>query len=382
MAPIGEVLRSAREQKSLSLDRVADETNIAKRYLAALEAEDFTVFPGDPYVIGFLRNYADYLGLPSDDLVASYKNMKIQEQPVPIEELIPRRGPSPLLVVGGAAGLVGVLVVALLLIVGGHRAHSTVTQAAMEHHQPTQYQMDSSGFDKRMYVGDSLLVNLGGQKYKLGLSRIDDAVTLDTPAGPTRLILGEEGTIDLDRNNQPELKVLVSDLAKMDPSKGAELRFDFVSAEAAAAAAAASPTPATDAGPDNGAASQQAAAAPPPEPAAPAGSKSSVLFEAGRSPYPFVLSVTFRGACLFRYEIDRKDRDERYYHKGETITINANNSVKLWASNGQSAKLTVSASGGKSADLDLGGPGEVSVKRIAWSQADSGNWTLSAYDMD
>ena len=68
MTPIGEQLRAARERKGLTLDRVADETNIAKRYLAGLEAEDFTVFPGDPYVIGFLRNYADYLGLASDEL--------------------------------------------------------------------------------------------------------------------------------------------------------------------------------------------------------------------------------------------------------------------------------------------------------------------------
>ena len=83
MTPIGEQLRAARERKGLTLDRVADETNIAKRYIAGLEAEDFTVFPGDPYVIGFLRNYADYLGLPSDEFVNTYKNIKIQEQPMP-----------------------------------------------------------------------------------------------------------------------------------------------------------------------------------------------------------------------------------------------------------------------------------------------------------
>ena len=99
MTPIGEQLRAVRERKGLTLDRVADETNIAKRYLSGLEAEDFTVFPGDPYVIGFLRNYAEYLGLPSDEFVTTYKNMKIQEQPMPIEELIrgavPRPSPSP-----------------------------------------------------------------------------------------------------------------------------------------------------------------------------------------------------------------------------------------------------------------------------------------------
>ena len=40
------------------------------------------------------------------------------------------------------------------------------------------------------------------------------------------------------------------------------------------------------------------------------------------------------------------------------------------------------ASGGKSADLDMGGAGEVAVKRIAWSQAETGGWSLSAADVD
>ena len=95
-----------------------------------------------------------------------------------------------------------------------------------------------------------------------------------------------------------------------------------------------------------------------------------------------MVSVTFRGSCMFRYEVDKRDRDERYYRKGETVTVNANNSLRLWASNAQAVKMTVQASGGKSADLDLGGAGEVAVKRIAWTQGDSGGWTLGAADVD
>ena len=236
MAPIGELLRSAREQKSLSLDRVADETNIAKRYLAALEAEDFTIFPGDPYVIGFLRNYADYLGLSSDEMVSSYKSLKLQEQPVPVNELLPQRGISRRTIALGFGALIVVIVVAAVLA-GGGKGRGGVQQIALQHTQPTQYQMDGQNVEKRMYVGDSVLVTYNGQKYLLSVAHIDDAVTLNTPAGPTRLMLGEEGTIDLDRNNQPEIKVLVSDLAKKDPSKGATLRFSFINADAAMNAA-------------------------------------------------------------------------------------------------------------------------------------------------
>jgi cytoskeleton protein RodZ len=395
MTPIGEQLRAARERKGLTLDRVADETNIAKRYLTGLEAEDFTVFPGDPYVIGFLRNYADYLGLPADEFVAVYKNIKIQEQPIPIQELIPKRGPSPLVIGAAVGGAILVIVVVLVAVLGGRGKAGADSLAS--HRAAVEYRIEGSAFEKRLYVGDSLLVAYGNDRFKLLVSRIDDAITLETPVGATRLMLGEEGTIDLDRNNQPEIKVLVSDLSKKDPTKGAVLRVEYSSADAALQAAAqaqgAAPGAAAAGGAAAGAgeqapiagtaAGQPAAAQAMTAPAAVASlGKPVVLFESPKTTYPFVVSVTFRGACMFRYEVDKRDRDERYYRRGETVTVNANNSLRLWASNAQAVKMTVQASGGKSADLDLGGAGEVAVKRIAWTQGDSGGWVLGASDVD
>jgi len=387
MTPIGEQLRAARERKGLTLDRVADETNIAKRYLGGLEAEDFSVFPGDPYVIGFLRNYAEYLGLTSDDLVATYKNMKIQEQPVPIQELIPRRGPSPLVIGASIGGAVLLAVIILVAVLG--RGDRTGSEGGSARRSPMEYRIEGgAAFEKRLYVGDSLLVTFGNEKYKLLVSRIDDAVTFETPVGASRIMMGEEGMIDLDRNNQPEIKLLVSDLSKKDSSKGAVLRLEYSSAEAALMAATQAPS--------TGDSGEQPAAAPPAAavaaaavpPSASVGAfatspgKSVVLFESLKTTYPFVVSATFRGSCMFRYEVDKRDRDERYYRKGETVTVNANNSLRLWASNAQAVKMTVQASGGKSADLDLGGAGEVAVKRIAWTQGDSGGWVLGASDVD
>ena len=58
MNAIGDQLKTAREARGLSIEYVADETNIAKRYITAMENEDFSVFPGEPYIVGFLRNYA------------------------------------------------------------------------------------------------------------------------------------------------------------------------------------------------------------------------------------------------------------------------------------------------------------------------------------
>jgi len=59
----GEKLKTARNEKGLSIDQVSHDTNITNRYIQALEDENYGVFPGEPYVIGFLKNYSAYLEL-------------------------------------------------------------------------------------------------------------------------------------------------------------------------------------------------------------------------------------------------------------------------------------------------------------------------------
>lgn len=69
---IGERLRNAREAKGLSLRAVADLTRIRSVYLQALEDEQFSQLPGAVYARGFLRTYADALGLDADRLMDAY----------------------------------------------------------------------------------------------------------------------------------------------------------------------------------------------------------------------------------------------------------------------------------------------------------------------
>jgi cytoskeleton protein RodZ len=71
---IGTQLRQAREEQSLSLDQVAQETHIRMRYLEALEADQFDVLPSTAQVRGFLRIYSDYLKLDAKKLLAILEN--------------------------------------------------------------------------------------------------------------------------------------------------------------------------------------------------------------------------------------------------------------------------------------------------------------------
>jgi transcriptional regulator with XRE-family HTH domain len=69
---IGSRLRSAREHKGLSLEDVARVTRITKGYLAALEEDNYSRLPNDAYAKGFLRVYAQFLGIEEHDVLRLY----------------------------------------------------------------------------------------------------------------------------------------------------------------------------------------------------------------------------------------------------------------------------------------------------------------------
>lgn len=380
MISIGEQLKAARERMGLDLDRVSDDTNIAKRFLTALEEENFTVFPGDPYVIGFLRNYAEYLGLEAREFISAFKNIRIQEQPVPVESLIPKRGPSPwIFIAGGFAFLAAAAVLVLVLGRKDPSGESAPGEAAAR--TPQEYAMDAPVLEKRFYEGDTVLVPLGEQKYRILVARISDRVAVESPIGRALFMLGEKGTLDLDNDTAPELQIFVNDYQKGDPSKGALITLSAEGNLAAAFAGSAAPAESAPAEASELPAAGAADAIQTAEAPIPPDQKTSVIFDKVSSPFPIVLTTIFRNYCMFRYEADRRDREERYYHKGDQITVNVTNTVKFWTSNAAASKTTIQATGGRSVDLDLGGQGEVAVKQLRWIPAEGGGWNLVLVDV-
>lgn len=70
---LGDQLRRAREAKSFSLDEAERATGIRQRFLQAMEQGRFDVLPGEIQLRGFLRNYAGYVGLNGEELIAAYE---------------------------------------------------------------------------------------------------------------------------------------------------------------------------------------------------------------------------------------------------------------------------------------------------------------------
>jgi len=87
MFEIGNSLREARLRRRVDFGEAEQATKIRGKYLRALEDEEFGLLPSQTYVKGFLRSYAEYLGLDGQLYVDEYNSRYVVGQ----EDYRPRR---------------------------------------------------------------------------------------------------------------------------------------------------------------------------------------------------------------------------------------------------------------------------------------------------
>lgn len=121
MSSIGDQLAAARRSKGLSLTDVERAIKVRMKYLEALENDDREMLPEDAYARGFLKVYAEFLGLDARQLLRQYRLERGTPEavsiPEPIEEL-ERDLPEVPRTVWIAAGLVVSLGLAIWIAAG------------------------------------------------------------------------------------------------------------------------------------------------------------------------------------------------------------------------------------------------------------------------
>jgi cytoskeletal protein RodZ len=114
MFEIGHSLREARTRRGLSAADVQKGIRIRERYLSALEDENWELLPGDAYTKGFLRTYAEFLGLDGELYIDEY-NAQLRghdEEPLVPASISVRRTPPAWTARAIAGGVVLLAVVA------------------------------------------------------------------------------------------------------------------------------------------------------------------------------------------------------------------------------------------------------------------------------
>ncbi|MBI3385102.1 helix-turn-helix domain-containing protein [Candidatus Gottesmanbacteria bacterium] len=73
MKTVGDILKKKREEKNLTFSEIEKAIKIRKTYLEALENGDYHSLPPAAFTRGFIKNYSDYLGLQSREILALYR---------------------------------------------------------------------------------------------------------------------------------------------------------------------------------------------------------------------------------------------------------------------------------------------------------------------
>ncbi len=81
MKTVGQILRETRVKGAIAFEEIEKKTKIRIKYLKAIESDDYHQLPGGKVVAkGFIKNYGEYLGLSSENLLANFRRDFGQEQ--------------------------------------------------------------------------------------------------------------------------------------------------------------------------------------------------------------------------------------------------------------------------------------------------------------
>ena len=125
----GRLLRQARQDLRLAPEDVAQILHLSPKQIIALEQDDYKNLPGPTYVRGYLRNYAQLLGLSPDKVLKSYNSLTIPSNPISL----PKSAPPPQVTSSDRvikAATAGVVAVVLGLVFLWWRNHEDVPDVA------------------------------------------------------------------------------------------------------------------------------------------------------------------------------------------------------------------------------------------------------------
>jgi cytoskeleton protein RodZ len=223
MNQLGPIFREARVRSGKTVEDATRETKIAKKYLIAIENENFDIFPGETYLIGFLRNYAQFLDLDPDEMVQKYKDYKIQEQPAPIEQLTarPKNTRRYVLLV-----FIAVIIVSALLyvfITGKKEAPEIVKKtdkvADQKKEETDQRKEDTTLFEEEEVIqdfrkGDIIEYSLRDKRFQISIDGVGEKLNFSIQAIPFALVNGERVEIDFDRDGRKDLLMKINRLGE------------------------------------------------------------------------------------------------------------------------------------------------------------------------
>ena len=357
MESLGKILKEARLKANISLGQIARETKIAKKYLEALENEEYSAFPGETYLKGFLKSYCDFLKLNSRDILNMYEKIKIAETPTPIDKLIlkPKFNFRPFIVI-----------VSLIIILSGIIAGSIFIPIRIKKYLnsrdltdknvrkskkkgkiggPNVYKIKHSDQEKTLDLkkGDIVEYSIDSHKFNLEIKELSPIVVVDDPKGD-EIFLIKSYRRKIDLNNDEEFDVVLN--LNFWDSENANITFSPFKDELKTAMDL--------------------------EDLKPIKGNNSEAIVRKKQLEKISLSIDVKGSTFLRYKIDDQDEIEKVFN-GQIDNIIASNRIFVWLSNAGIVSLKFNE---YNKSYTPGAIGEVAVKIIQWIKLDNGEYEL------
>ena len=219
---IGPILEKRRLEKGLSLKEVEQATKIRTRYLEGLEREDPTVLPDPVYARGFLKTYANFLGLDGERLSRELRDRRSSRRERQLNHEAPGTSDfeRPLITPGGVGEAerrrvsgatvltVALAVLVLAAVIGalyyvGSRSAGTGSEDTPD--EPAVEQEDPGPSQKEEPATEATTSTLGGDtgEAEEDAAPETDPVTVRVVGAPAGLTVTVDGAVALDQFAQP-----------------------------------------------------------------------------------------------------------------------------------------------------------------------------------
>jgi len=373
MNQLGPIFKEARAESGKSIEDAVKETKIAKKYLFAIENENFDIFPGETYLIGFIRNYSQFLGLDPDEMVLKYRDYKIQEQPAPIEQLTAKTSTLKRFVL---ISIIFVIIVSagLYLILTSDRSkkvkdkEETAAQVKVEEDKEQDGIAGITVFEEEEIIrdfvkGDVIEIPVKNSIHRISIDGIDENLEFSIEDIPFTLSTDERVEIDFDRDGRKDILLRTNRLGEGSVNLTLKKIFKTDSSDLIIGL--------TEEGTEGSTEETEGAEAGPPEvviikedelfsdiPVAP---KSGFQIVSGYEKTDINAAIRGISTAYISYSIDEGDKQEKLLKNGEEISFAAKDVVRIMASNARGMNIQIN-----DVTVNLGKGGETVAKVIRW----------------
>lgn len=361
MDSLGKILKEARLNLNVSLGQIAKDTKIAKRYLDAIEDDDFSIFPGDTYLKGFLRTYCEYLKLDPEEIINKFEKIKIAESPIPIDKLIikPKINLRPLIVI------IFFIAIVALLIMGGiygvnlikkplidlaftksvKKENNKIIKKIKDLSNTIKYRDNEEEKTFNFKKSDLIEFSSQNENYQLKIKELSPTVVIELPNGKLLyLIKSYRHNIDINNDNDMDLTLNlnywndqnanITMISNKFQAPSSDLKLTGEDAE-------------------------------------------SIVKKNMIEGIEFSLDILF--PTFLRYKIDEDQEIELYYKDKIKNGISAKKRVIIWLSNAGAVEFNFN---GYNKKFSPGKSGEIAVKLIQWNELPSGEFELQVSSLN